>query len=224
MRVLDEVVFGVEDSLVSTLGAITGIAAGTQDTSTVVLSGVVLLCAESLSMMAGSYLSSESEGEIWLQEHADDWDKLMRSSGAGHGPIVAAMESERVHGTARERILKAVEIQRRRWLGQMIQHERQASPSGSKSPTVAAFIMGTCYVLAGLVPLGAYLLLPVERAIVPSIVVTLVSLFLFGTWKATLTKQPRLRSGTEMVLVAAVAAGAAYALGLLARWLFMTMA
>ncbi len=54
-----EIIFGLEDSLVSTLGAVTGIAAGTQNTQIVILSGLVLIAAESMSMAAGSYLSSK---------------------------------------------------------------------------------------------------------------------------------------------------------------------
>lgn len=55
-----EIVFGLEDALVSTLGAITGIAVGTQSQYVVILSGLVLIAAESMSMGAGSYLSSKS--------------------------------------------------------------------------------------------------------------------------------------------------------------------
>ncbi len=58
-----EIVFGLEDSLVSTLGAVTGIAAGTGSTSVVILSGLVLVGVEALSMSAGSYLSSKSAME-----------------------------------------------------------------------------------------------------------------------------------------------------------------
>ena len=55
-----EIVFGAEDSLVSTLGAVTGMAVGTQSTFLVILSGVILIAVESTSMAAGSYLSSKS--------------------------------------------------------------------------------------------------------------------------------------------------------------------
>lgn len=58
-----EVIFGLEDGLVSTLGAVTGIAAGAQSTFVVILSGLVLIGVESLSMAAGSYLSSKAVGE-----------------------------------------------------------------------------------------------------------------------------------------------------------------
>lgn len=63
-----EIIFGLEDSLVSTLGAVTGIAAGTQNSYVVILSGLVLVVVESISMSAGSYLSSKAAAEV---EHAD---------------------------------------------------------------------------------------------------------------------------------------------------------
>lgn len=58
-----EIVFGLEDSLVSTLGAVVGIAAGAQNRFIVILSGLVLIAVESISMAAGSYLSSKNASE-----------------------------------------------------------------------------------------------------------------------------------------------------------------
>lgn len=60
MSSMREIVFGLEDSLVSTLGTITGIAAGTGSSYVVVLSGLVLIAVEATSMAAGSYLSTKS--------------------------------------------------------------------------------------------------------------------------------------------------------------------
>ena len=55
-----QLVFGMEDGMVSTLGSITGIAAATQNPFTTVLAGVVIVAVESISMAVGSYLSSKS--------------------------------------------------------------------------------------------------------------------------------------------------------------------
>jgi len=62
--VFGEIIFGLEDSLVSTLGAVTGIAAGSGNQYVVILSGIVLIFAEALSMTAGSYLSVKTEEEL----------------------------------------------------------------------------------------------------------------------------------------------------------------
>ena len=59
-----EVVFGMEDGMVSTLGAITGIATATNSHFVVVLSGLVVISVESISMGVGSYLSNKSEDDV----------------------------------------------------------------------------------------------------------------------------------------------------------------
>jgi predicted membrane protein (TIGR00267 family) len=60
---LREIIFGLEDGLVSTLGAITGIAIATHDYRIVIISGLVIVGVESLSMAAGTYLSNKSQVE-----------------------------------------------------------------------------------------------------------------------------------------------------------------
>lgn len=56
-------IFGVEDSLVSTVGFVSGIAAASVDRTTLLLSGVVLVFVEAFSMGVGSTLSEESVQE-----------------------------------------------------------------------------------------------------------------------------------------------------------------
>src|SRR3989338_3347398 len=53
-------IFGVEDGLVSTVGFLAGVAAGGVDRSYLVLSGTVLIVVEAFSMGAGSFLSESS--------------------------------------------------------------------------------------------------------------------------------------------------------------------
>jgi VIT1/CCC1 family predicted Fe2+/Mn2+ transporter len=52
-------VFGVEDSLVSTVGLLAGIAAANIERSTILLTGSVLIMVEAFSMAIGSLLSEE---------------------------------------------------------------------------------------------------------------------------------------------------------------------
>lgn len=53
-------VFGVEDSLVSTVGLLSGIALAAVSRETIFLTGVVLIFVEAFSMSAGSFLSESS--------------------------------------------------------------------------------------------------------------------------------------------------------------------
>ncbi|MFA7309867.1 MAG: VIT1/CCC1 transporter family protein [Candidatus Paceibacterota bacterium] len=57
-------VFGVEDGLVSTVGLLSGIAIAGVDRETIFLTGVVLVFVEAFSMAAGSFLSEASVEEM----------------------------------------------------------------------------------------------------------------------------------------------------------------
>jgi len=57
---LRSIVFGFQDSLVSTTGVIAGVAAGTSDKHLVILASLVTITVESLSMGAGQYMSEKS--------------------------------------------------------------------------------------------------------------------------------------------------------------------
>ncbi len=63
-------IFGVEDSLVSTVGFLSGLAIASVERSTLLLSGVVLIFVEAFSMGVGSYLSDESVRQVRLHGRA----------------------------------------------------------------------------------------------------------------------------------------------------------
>jgi len=56
-------IFGVEDSLVSTVGLLSGVAVANVPEKTILLTGVVLLLVEGLSMAVGSFLTESSVDE-----------------------------------------------------------------------------------------------------------------------------------------------------------------
>ena len=71
-------VFGVEDSLVSTVGLLSGIAIAGVGAQTILLTGMVLVFVEAFSMGVGSFLSEESAEEY-----------LRKSDGISRFPITA---------------------------------------------------------------------------------------------------------------------------------------
>ena len=61
---LRNLVFGVEDSLVSTVGLLSGVAIAGVARDTILLTGVVLIFVEAFSMAAGTFLSEASEEDF----------------------------------------------------------------------------------------------------------------------------------------------------------------
>ena len=69
---LRSVIFGIEDSLVSTTGLIAGLSVGSDDKRIVVLGGVVAICIEAVSMGAGEYLSDDAVKDLdKIKRHSD---------------------------------------------------------------------------------------------------------------------------------------------------------
>ena len=62
-------VFGVEDSLVSTVGLLSGIAIAGVAQKTIFLTGIVLIFVEGFSMAAGSFLSEASAEEYSARQN-----------------------------------------------------------------------------------------------------------------------------------------------------------
>ena len=63
-------IFGVEDSLVSTVGLLSGIAIAGVPAKTILLTGTVLIFVEAFSMAVGSFLSEHSADTYAKQEEA----------------------------------------------------------------------------------------------------------------------------------------------------------
>lgn len=68
-------IFGVEDSLVSTVGLLSGVAIADVPRETIFLTGVVLIFVEAFSMAAGSFLSESS-----AEEYANHSERPKRKS------------------------------------------------------------------------------------------------------------------------------------------------
>ena len=210
---LRDAVFGVQDGLISTMGALTGIAAGTRSGDAAVVAGFVIIVVESLSMAAGSYLSSKSQREYLERLLREEEEEIAKEPEKERQEI---WEMYRSRGYADEEIAliaKRLMSNPRLLLEDMAHKELGIFPATLEEPLGNAFVMGTAYVVGGLVPILPYLVLPVHAAVPVSILATLTVLFLFGGLKGRIVRQSWWRSGLEMLSVAGLAALAGFLIG-----------
>src|SRR5258707_15280572 len=67
-----EVVFGLQDGVTSILAVVSVVAAASNDTYTVLISGIAATLAGEFSMGAGEFMSSNSRREIFDAQSAED--------------------------------------------------------------------------------------------------------------------------------------------------------
>lgn len=213
MDSLREVVFGLEDGIVSTLGAITGIAAATRDFDIVVLSAFVIIFVESLSMAAGTYLSNKSESEVEERMLAEERYEIE------HFPEKERKEleefyTERGFSPDEVQILVSRVIQDPDlWLEEMAFKELGVIPGREMNPVRDALVMGVSYIIGGLVAVSMYFVFPVNTAIYVAVAFSVVVLFGIGFAKGQLVHTNRVKSGLEMMVVSLSAAAVGYIVG-----------
>lgn len=217
---LREAVFGLEDGIVSTLGALVGIAIGTQDRFVVALSGLVIIAVESLSMAAGSYLSSKSEREVTERYLEEERWEIEHEPERERQELYGYYAARGFTRTEADILVRRVTSDPKLWLEEMAHHELKIIPGEATNPRRNAWVMGLSYIVGGSIPLASYLALPIAQAIPLSISLSVVGLFAMGALITRLTKRIWWKSGLEMVIVSVSAAGIGYIIGSVAQFLF----
>lgn len=209
-----EIVFGMEDGLVSTLGAITGIAAAAQNHYLVVLAGFVVISVESISMAVGSYLSNKSEKEIDERKVYEEKTELKEYPEEEKRELVAMYINEGWPAPLAKEMTEVASKNSKLFLKEMVLRELKIIPEEQGSPLRNGIAMGISYIMGGSIPLLPYVLIPtIHIAIIVSVPLTFVGLFFLGVGTARFSKRKWWKSGLEMLILAALAAGIGYGVG-----------
>jgi len=208
-----ELIFGLEDGIVSTGGAVVGIAAGTGDKKVVVLSGIVIVIVEALSMAAGTFLSSKSKRQLIERRIGDELKEIEETPEQEKAEL---RQIYRDRGFTEEEIgilLKRITKDKDLWLEEMAVKELGIGLEQLAEPKGGAAVMWVAYMAGGLVPVAPFFIMGVSAAIYTSFALAVVALFSLGWWKAYVTKTSVLRGAFEMTAIAASAGVAGFVIG-----------
>jgi VIT1/CCC1 family predicted Fe2+/Mn2+ transporter/rubrerythrin len=211
-----EIVFGAQDGLVSTFAVVAGLAATGVAPVVVLLGGLVSAAAGVLSMSIGTFLASRAQRQL----HEAELERERREIGEHPGEEVAELMAALIaRGMSRA---DAVEVARRvarhpdLLLSTLATFELGLAPQRLGSPVRDAFVMAVAFGLASLVPLIPFLVGHVLPAFGFSGALTLVALFAVGVVKARVAGVSAVRSGLEVVALAAASGTLSFGLGRLA--------
>ncbi|MFA6042695.1 MAG: VIT1/CCC1 transporter family protein [Patescibacteria group bacterium] len=212
-REIREVVFGIEDSLVSTMGVITGVAGGTASKGTVIMTGLVVVVVEAVSMAAGSYLSSKSKRQADERGLRELRDFVAKEPARAEALLTQAYQHRGFQPAEIQILLRRVVPNQKLLAEELNAHKLHVDLPIHEAPTENAWYMGISYILAGIIPILPYAFFSVRTAIVVSVVCTAIALFLLGVGKAKLVQQRPLRSGLEMFIISLCAAAIGFIIG-----------
>ena len=215
-----ELVFGIQDGLISTVGLLAGVQGATESETVVIITGLTAMFSGAISMAAGSYLSSNAQKEIF--------DKELREAEilAEKEPYLAAeglLKSLNQEGLSREQsygVVKQLLRQEQVFLRTFQEKVFGLGSAEINQPLKAAMVMGASFIAGALIPIVPYFALQGINALYLSILLSAVTLFVVGVFKGYLAAKSPILSGIQFFAVAVGAAGLGYLIGLVVQYFF----
>jgi VIT1/CCC1 family predicted Fe2+/Mn2+ transporter len=210
-----EVVFGMQDGLVSTVGFVAGLHGATSDNYVVLLGGVVQMVAGAFSMAAGAYLSTKAEEEVLQREVAAETERFEREPYLAQEALLDSLESE---GLPRDRAYRVVALladERHAFLETFREKVLGIGSATTRVPVWAASLMGLSFAVGAIIPLVPYFVLTGYASLAGAVALACLALFGIGVAKAIFAAQNWWRSGVEFLGIAMGAAIVGYLIGLL---------
>lgn len=214
-RSVREIVFGVQDGILTTLGIITGVGVAEGARSAVFISGFLALLAGALSMAVGEYLGSKSEREVVQATIAMEKDEMAADPQAEFAEQVAYYKLKGFSAEEAQMIVTRLTQHPEIYLYEMMRDEfgidpRVAEAGGLRGPVA----MGGSFALGSLLPIVPFFL-PVSMAAstASSLVLAILGLFGVGAYAARNSSRNPVSKGLEIVVFGVVVFALSYLAG-----------
>ena len=206
-----DIVIGMSDGLTVPFALAAGLSGAVDSTSLIITAGLAEVAAGAIAMGLGAYLAARTDAEHFVGERTreeSETQELPETEAAEVAQVFRAYGLPEETVTA---VVGAIRSDRTRWVDFMIKFELGMTEPDPSRARNSALTIALSYVAGGLIPLAPYFLLPsVRAALLGSVVVTLLALFVFGFIKGRFTTNRPVRSAWQTVLVGSVAATAAF--------------
>jgi vacuolar iron transporter family protein len=215
-----EVVFGMQDGILTTAGVLCGLAGALPRRYEVILTALASTAAGAISMGAGAYLGTRAEGEVLEGE-------LNRARGeVVHEPYLVQenlLDQLAKEGLSREAGYRVVKLLSSAPDALTKTAEQKIYGLGDNlvsNPIVDGIVMGMAFVIGALVPLLPFVLVSsTNTGLIGAVVATAAALFGVGYFEGWLADRTRWMSGVHFLSIALGAAVAGFGLGKLIAWL-----
>jgi predicted membrane protein (TIGR00267 family) len=214
---LSDFILGAQDGLVNVLGVVLGIAAATNDVRVVLVAGLATTFAESISMGAVAFTTTLADADLYQSEREREYRHIIETPNLEIKEIRDIYEGKGFKGELLDHIVETITASQDVWVAVMMAEEHQLAPVDRRSAVKAAWVVGLSAIVGSLVPVAPFLFLPVATSMWMSVLVTALTLFAIGAYKARMTVGKPMKSGLEMAVIGTLSAMAGYLVGILLK-------
>ena len=205
-----ELIFGLQDGLISTVVLVSSVYGATSDNGLTIIAGLAGALGGTVSMSAGSFLSSRAEKEVLESQINIELTKFMEDPSKQIDQLVAALTTD---GLTEEEAFSITETMAKNedvLIRTVIEKELGLSLDEVSVPWKDAVVMGISFLLGTAVPILPYLMINGPSVVAISIAATGLGLFAMGVGKSRFTKRTPIMSGIDILSIGILAATAGY--------------
>jgi VIT1/CCC1 family predicted Fe2+/Mn2+ transporter len=212
-----DIVIGMSDGLTVPFAIAAGMTGAAVGTKVVIIAGLAEIAAGSISMGLGGYLAGKTDVEHYDVERQREEDETRQVPDVEAQEVADILNDLGLTDGEAAPIVSALRRQREKWVDFMMRFELGLERPDPQRAWQSALTIAASYAISGFIPLAPYMFASnVQSALLVSVTVTILALFVFGYVKGSITGVKALRSATQTALIGGVAAGAAFGL---AHWL-----
>jgi vacuolar iron transporter family protein len=208
-----DVVIGMSDGLTVPFALAAGLTGAVSQSHLIVTAGFAEIAAGSIAMGLGGYLAARSDAEHYAHELAREREEIVTKPEAEAQEVRDVFKSYGLSAAECETVVASLRERAHDWVSFMMRFELGLERPDPGRAWRSALTIALAYIVGGIIPLSAYIVLPDARAALGvSIGVTLVALATFGGIKGRFTGVPVWKSGLQTTVIGGLAAAAAFAI------------
>lgn len=207
-------VLGANDGLVSNLSLVMGVAGAALSSKSILITGLAGLLAGAGSMALGEWLSVQSSRELFKHQIEIEEDELITTPEEEEGELSLIYQAKGLPKDQAETLAAKIMENKDTMIDTLAREELGIDPKElGGSALEAAITSFVLFSIGAIIPVISFFFMTGIQAIILSLVLSTVGLFLIGSAITLFTGRNVLYSGFRMVVFGLIAAGLTFGIG-----------
>jgi VIT1/CCC1 family predicted Fe2+/Mn2+ transporter len=210
-EIVRDIVIGMSDGLTVPFALAAGLSGAVASTSIIVTAGLAEIVAGAIAMGLGGYLAGKSDAEHFDSEYRREIYEIDKMLDHEKDEVVEILENYGLTRAESTPIVESLAARPKDFADFMMRFELGLEKPEPKRALQSGLTIGGAYAFGGLIPLLPYILMSeAHQALLWSVGVTVLALFVFGYIKGKFTGAKPLKSALQTCFIGSAAAGAAF--------------
>jgi VIT1/CCC1 family predicted Fe2+/Mn2+ transporter len=208
---ITDVVIGMSDGLTVPFALAAGLSGAVMDNRIVITAGIAEIVAGCIAMGLGGYLAGRTELDHYQSELKREYEEVESVPEKEMQEVKDIFAEYGISEQGQHLLVAEMSKDKHKWVDFMMRFELGLEKPDPNRARNSALTIGLAYCVGGFLPLSAYFFThtPHEGLLI-SVVITTISLFIFGYFKSKFTGQAPLSGALKVTMIGLVAAAAAF--------------